>query len=884
LNIQPSLSEQIRQQLIKALHVVDPHAAVHIKRTSLGWIHLFVESTIFEEQTLVEREGLIDGILSALDLNLGRYPFANYELLTSEEIVSPPASPIQLPLWSEILMAPDSDQPVPLDEGGDKRPFVVTFYSFKGGVGRTTALALVAGLLAAKGRKVAILDFDLEAPGLSYMFPSSTAMTEEQYGVLDYLHQRYLTPNENYPAVGQCIRQIVTSHRGELYLVPAGEYDEGYIHRLTDLDVRLLYQRDVNPIYQLLDDLKEQLDPDIILVDARTGFTETGAVALFDLADLAIICFSPTEQSFAGLRWVVQAARKQRDYRGKPDLRFLLTPMPSVDPSVQRDVVVKTEEWIAEHWGEPLAVTPNELYYQVSYNPAITMLNNAVDNVPPGLLEPYQPVAAAIDASLPEIRRNITALQVADSRQSLLNNLVFRVAVAQEMAANDIPAIFQRTGDFPQFLQDKILLIRGAKGTGKSLLFRLFVELSAAARTLAKPYADLDNVHFVPGHGRAELRGTILTSPDLDSYERQAGVTNWQLFWPNYALLQICSTYSIVDFLPALDPELVALSKQEKPLHQDIIAWLVKRALSPTGGSQVFDELKSIDLWLKDHEQKMWLLYDELDAGFGQDYSRRRVAIESLFAWWLDSGSVLKFITPKVLLREDIWIDLNFTNKGHYTGRSIELRWDEADLWRLILRQILSNQSAELANVLPQEFGVGLTQLDNSEVEQLRKNLYPLWGERMGKVNKAYTHNWVRNRITDSRGNRFPRSLIILLQKAIEIEKNYGANVYEVVLRPRALIDALPYVSQQRVDEVRNEYPEFEERLVKLRNERSPISVERLGDIWSMQGPPLNALVSDMAKAGILQQYTRSSDPDTPRYAVAELYLYGLGMTRLGQR
>ncbi len=109
-------------------------------------------------------------------------------------------------------------------------------------------------------------------------------------------------------------------------------------------------------------------------------------------------------------------------------------------------------------------------------------------------------------------------------------------------------------------------------------------------------------------------------------------------------------------------------------------------------------------------------------------------------------------------------------------------------------------------------------------------------------------------------------------------------NVYEVVLRPRALIDALPYVSQQRVDEVRNEYPEFEERLVKLRNERSPISVERLGDIWSMQGPPLNALVSDMAKAGILQQYTRSSDPDTPRYAVAELYLYGLGMTRLGQR
>ncbi len=81
---------------------------------------------------------------------------------------------------------------------------------------------------------------------------------------------------------------------------------------------------------------------------------------------------------------------------------------------------------------------------------------------------------------------------------------------------------------------------------------------------------------------------------------------------------------------------------------------------------------------------------------------------------------------------------------------------------------------------------------------------------------------------------------------------------------------------------MRNEYPEFEGLLVKLQNERSPISIERLGEIWSLQAAALDSLVADMVKAGILQQYTRSSEPD--RYAVAELYLYGLGMTRLGQR
>ena len=46
------------------------------------------------------------------------------------------------------------------------KPFWVTFYSYKGGVGRTMAMANVAALLARKGRKVVMLDFDLEAPGL----------------------------------------------------------------------------------------------------------------------------------------------------------------------------------------------------------------------------------------------------------------------------------------------------------------------------------------------------------------------------------------------------------------------------------------------------------------------------------------------------------------------------------------------------------------------------------------------------------------------------------------------------------------------------------------------------------------------------------------------
>jgi len=47
---------------------------------------------------------------------------------------------------------------------------IISFYSYKGGVGRSMAVANVATLLAHYGRRVLVVDFDLEAPGLHRYF------------------------------------------------------------------------------------------------------------------------------------------------------------------------------------------------------------------------------------------------------------------------------------------------------------------------------------------------------------------------------------------------------------------------------------------------------------------------------------------------------------------------------------------------------------------------------------------------------------------------------------------------------------------------------------------------------------------------------------------
>lgn len=146
--------QQITDVLLPSLRLKDPDADVQVQRTSLGWVKLRVTTSYFEGKSEDEREQYVDSLLEKIEMSLESYPFSRYDLYTPEEAASTPVHRLaQYPLWSEILMEPEPDQSVSPDEDTDisTRPFIVTFYSFKGGVGRTTALGIVARMLASEG-------------------------------------------------------------------------------------------------------------------------------------------------------------------------------------------------------------------------------------------------------------------------------------------------------------------------------------------------------------------------------------------------------------------------------------------------------------------------------------------------------------------------------------------------------------------------------------------------------------------------------------------------------------------------------------------------------------------------------------------------------------
>jgi len=196
--------------------------------------------------------------------------------------------------------------------------FAVTFYSFKGGVGRTSLATNVGALLAEAGQRVLLVDFDLEAPGLSYfpeLRPADDAITSRPRGVSGFLAdswqanqmqdiRRYLYPVADVP---------------DLTVLPAGDvvggaYADDYrIVRQEELFTFTASETRAERLLGLFRGLREQwtTDFDYVLIDSRTGITDIGGICTRVLPDMVVAVLSLGQQARAGTREVLRQVRSQ---------------------------------------------------------------------------------------------------------------------------------------------------------------------------------------------------------------------------------------------------------------------------------------------------------------------------------------------------------------------------------------------------------------------------------------------------------------------------------------------------------------------------------------------------------------------------------------------
>jgi cellulose biosynthesis protein BcsQ len=226
---------------------------------------------------------------------------------------------------------------------------IVTFYSYKGGVGRSMALANTAVMLAKWGHRVLMIDWDLEAPGLENFFFKKEELPRvlTQKGLLDFL---LLSTNDDEAIQSEWknwLHDIQISElnlKGSLQLMTAGQRDIGYNQRLRDFDVSFYYENKNGGQHLLHFREVLKADFDFVLIDSRTGVTDHGGITTIQMPDLLVLPCTATEQSLQGVKKVALSAQKGQQHM--PDDRELLRvlPLPARFDSTQE--FKESQQWL----------------------------------------------------------------------------------------------------------------------------------------------------------------------------------------------------------------------------------------------------------------------------------------------------------------------------------------------------------------------------------------------------------------------------------------------------------------------------------------------------------------------------------------------------------
>lgn len=239
-----------------------------------------------------------------------------------DEDISPRWSVLERHIAKQTWTQENSGNPpwnVQLVDNGHK-PAIITFFSFKGGVGRTTALVATAITLARHGHRVAIVDLDLEAPGLSTVFFQDNLPA---FGVIDYLLEKNIQ-NRDWSLRNDILSindPLLIGDSGQaLHLFPAGNVDGNYLEKLARLDFQNLVDHQLPKTFKgMLTELENAIGPlDFILLDSRAGFHDIGGLALTDLSHAAVIFGRQSRQSWAGLTHVIHRLSRRLSTEREP--------------------------------------------------------------------------------------------------------------------------------------------------------------------------------------------------------------------------------------------------------------------------------------------------------------------------------------------------------------------------------------------------------------------------------------------------------------------------------------------------------------------------------------------------------------------------------------
>lgn len=214
---------------------------------------------------------------------------------------------------------------------------VVTFYSYKGGTGRSLLLANTALFLQKMNKKVFLMDFDFEAPGLPYKFKVKKTKINGGFVNLIYDFQEGVKLPDRLQDT-KFVLKLKNNEKHAINLLPAGSINfNNYVQTLTDIKWRDFFshpaqeQNASNFFRWLFERINEEYNPDYILIDSRTGITDIGGTALNYLSDQIVLIFLSNKENESACVEILNNMNmlNQKGSLGRKDISLLLSRVPA---------------------------------------------------------------------------------------------------------------------------------------------------------------------------------------------------------------------------------------------------------------------------------------------------------------------------------------------------------------------------------------------------------------------------------------------------------------------------------------------------------------------------------------------------------------------------
>lgn len=810
----------------------------------------------------------------------GRYPV---QLIQESASDSNAGSGAGYPLWRDVayLRAEEPDQPtnftaLPSQEwpsAWSEAPHMVSFHSFKGGVGRTTALMTYVTACvqeASEGpKKILVIDADLEAPGVSFWLNEMNRPQVSFVQLLEALHYPPVDTENTLDFFAEELRKTSLSISGmqrELFILPAA-LD---LTEIQDMPVtpEHLARNPENPwrLSDYLHLLGQRLGVDAIFIDLRAGLSELASPILFDPRIDHFFVSTVAPQSVIGMAEVLRRLHafnrrlpNDRQEDAKPAIILsLLTKELRDSVAYERalrdlgiaypadDVLTPGVQWLEAEFLGPL-MSIGSVREAIEVLPQSSRLYASASEWASGLYVKATPQSQEVSAEE----------DVITSRQILATKL-YKVCEKAQFAEGDASAPILATEPLLNLGKHYAkelpnLLVIGAKGAGKTFTSRQLVTTGMWSGFLARLGFD--------------------ATCTIDAY---IFPVLWSSNIPDTPNGEIKSAQGrVLDLIQSDKNALLRASDLDRKIKDALasppLSWedfwddLIARQLGVSD-----EKLSTLNDYLAEKSARIILAFDGIEDAFSDAAdSVSASAIQALLKLTNRLSELEnRHIGTLIFVRADYVQAAVRQNLGQLMQRyqPFQLKWNSESFLRLAY--MLSCQ-AGIYESDPKA-------AESLRVEQLRDELERLWGKKLGseKSKEAHSARWVYAALCDLKGNVQARDLVRFLKFAAELESGRTNSSWpRRILSPESMRRAIPFCSEEKVTEAKQEIAPLKTWAKRLEDE----GIRSLKVPFSQADARLDAgLLNALQEIGVIYE-DLDGKLGEERLFLPEIYRWGLG-------